>query len=184
MNIYLPTLHIQLWQICIPPGIRGFIWFSFWVHPQAQWQAAILLPGISTVLILASGLQFLRTICPASLLQLKTKTRNSKSFIQNQINRECRHLPSPPAKVQNIQRHPMLLSHPLAASELFGCHIRSLQALSKQIFNRSRGFIPPLAAALRERCGLSPAQERLTRRASVEKWGQEGLQASNAHSTE
>lgn len=44
--------------------------------------------------------------------------------------------------------------------------------------------MPPFAAALREYYGLSLAQERLTRRASVEKRGQEGLQASNAHSTE
>lgn len=43
MNTYLPILHMQLRQICVPPVIRGFIWFLFWVHSPGS------MPGSNSV---------------------------------------------------------------------------------------------------------------------------------------
>lgn len=67
-------------------------------------------------------------MCPAPLLQLKKKTRNSKSFIQSQTNCECRHLLPLLAKTQNIQHDPVLLPHPQSS---WTWHTHCLQALDR-----------------------------------------------------
>lgn len=96
------------------------------------------------------------TICPASLLQLQTKTKNSKSFIQNQINCECRHLPPLSGKAQNVQHDPVLPPHPLRGLWL----PHSLPAGIEQMFSRPRSFISPPAAFLKEYYELPLAQEK------------------------
>lgn len=142
-----------------------------------KWQASVQLPGVSLVLVSPPGAQLPHTVCPAPLLQSKTKTRNSKSFTENQINCECRHLPLLSVKTQNVQHDPVLLRHPLGASEAFGCHTHGLQALSR--FSTDQKLHPSSCSSPEGILWAPPCSRKVSGKASIRKWGQEGLQVSN-----